>query len=186
LGLAYLGILASLYGFNFWLPQIVQSFGSLTHTEIGWLTTLPNLAAALLMYAWGRRSDSTIGRRWPIAAPALTSSLGLLASAAFASQPLLAYLGLILGAVGLYSALPVFWTLPTGMLSGAAAAVGIAFINSIGNLGGYFGSLLMGYFKARTGDHRWGLCTLAASVLIGGILALSAASNIRRAREGDA
>jgi len=172
LGAVYFALLTALYGFNFWLPQVIQSLGTLTHREIGLLTLLPNVVAASAIYGWGRHSDLIGERRWHVALPAFLAAVGLtLASAKFAPPPIVVG-ALILGAVGIYGTLPAFWTFPTTLLSGAGAAAGIALINSIGNIGGYFGPSVMGYLKDASGSYAYGLRGLAASLTVAGVLAL--------------
>jgi MFS transporter, ACS family, tartrate transporter len=170
-GLVYFTLLVGLYGFNFWLPQIVQGLGNSSHREIGWLTMLPNLVAAGAMYTWARHSDAAQERRWHFVVPALTAALGL-TIVSQTSQPVLAMIALTFGAAGLYATLPVFWTLPTASLRGAAAASGLALINSLGNVGGYLGPSLMGYSKDTFGSYSVGLAVLATSLALAGILTL--------------
>jgi MFS transporter, ACS family, tartrate transporter len=81
-------------------------------------------------------------------------------------------IALTIGALGVYSALPLLWTLPTAFLAGAAVAPGIAAINAIGNLAGYFGPFIMGWVKDLTGDFRWGLVTIAACALVALVITL--------------
>jgi ACS family tartrate transporter-like MFS transporter len=81
-------------------------------------------------------------------------------------------LAITLGAAGTLAVLPIFWTLPTGRLQGAAAAGAIALINALGNLGGFVGPLIIGWIKASTGSFTWGLVALAAGVLSTGVIAL--------------
>ena len=77
---------------------------------------------------------------------------------------------LCIGAAGIFACTPLFWTIPAQFLTGTAAATGIAVINSIGNLGGFFGPTAVGMVKDATGDFRYGLLLLGVSVLIGGIM----------------
>jgi MFS transporter, ACS family, tartrate transporter len=170
-GVVYFALLTGLYGLNFWLPQIIQNLGALTHPEIGLLTLLPNVVAAAVMYGWARHSDAMNERRWHFAIPAVAAALGL-AVASQASQPFVVFVALTLGAVGIYTTLPIFWTLPTELLQGAAAASGFALINAVGNVGGYFGPSLMGYSKDALGNYSLGLGILASSLVLTGLLAL--------------
>jgi ACS family tartrate transporter-like MFS transporter len=172
LGLTYFAMLVSLYGFNFWLPQIIASSGVPSHTEVGELTMLPNIVAAVMMYVWGRHCDATGERRWHLALPAFLAMTGLALIAIFAVKPTVVLVGLMFSAVGINCLLPVFWTLPTTVVSGAAAATGIALINALGNVGGYLGSSLMGYSKDVTGDYCQGLSVLAMSMAVVGVMAL--------------
>src|SRR5262249_6862974 len=139
LGLIYFGMIIGLYGFSLWLPQIIKGFGALTNLQVGLLTVLPYGFAAVAMVVWGRHSDRTSERVWHVALPSFCGCAGLAASACLGATPSAAFVGLTIGAIGIYSAVSTFWTLPTAMLSGTAAAGGIALVNSIGNLGGYFG-----------------------------------------------
>ena len=100
LGVVYFTLPIGLYGFNCWLPQIVQGLGALSHREIGLLTVVPNLVAAAVMYGWARYSDTTNERRWHFAIPALAAALGL-AIARQGSQEIVVFLGLTFSAVGI-------------------------------------------------------------------------------------
>jgi ACS family tartrate transporter-like MFS transporter len=171
LGLLYFALLIGLYGFNFWLPQIVQGLGAFPHRQIGLLTMLPNLVAVGVIYGWGTHSDAAGERRWHLAVPALSAALGLVVVSQ-TSQPVVALAALTLAGMGIYGTLPVFWTLPTTLLTGAAAAGGIAMINAVGSVGGYLGSSLMGISKDAFGNYSAGLAMLALSMAVGGLLAL--------------
>jgi ACS family tartrate transporter-like MFS transporter len=81
----------------------------------------------------------------------------------------------------MYGALPTFWTLPTGMLTGAGAAAGIALINSIGNVGGYVGPVILGYLRGMTSSHASGLYSLAAVCAMAAVLVLIAGRQSRLA-----
>src|SRR5262249_51240968 len=119
----------------------------------------------------GAHSDRTGERRWHVAGPALLAAVGLALSAAVDS-PVLFLFALALAQVGIMSMLPTFWSLPTAFLSGAAAARGIALINSVGNLGGFAGPNLIGQLQAATGSFAPGLLATALVMWIGGVLAL--------------
>lgn len=170
---AYFGLVLGLYGFGFWAPQIVKSLGDLTNSQVGLISTIPYAVAAVAMVLWGRHSDRTGERRFHVFAPAFLGAAGFLASAIVA-DPFLSLAALSIGALGVYSALPVFWTLPTAALSGTAAAGGIALINSVGNLGGYFGPFAVGRLKDFTGSYAAGMLVLAGALLCSGLLVLAA------------
>jgi MFS transporter, ACS family, tartrate transporter len=178
-GLIYFGMLVGMYGFGFWLPQIVKGFGNLSNFEVGLATALPYAAAAITMYLWGRHSDRTGERTWHIALPAFVGAIGLALSAYFGDTPALALAALTLSAMGCYAALPVFWTLPTTMLATGAAAAGIALVNSIGNTGGFLGPTLVGYVTDASGSYSAALWTLAAFVAASGIAVLTLAPRSR-------
>jgi ACS family tartrate transporter-like MFS transporter len=173
LGLVYLGMVTSLYGFGFWLPQIVKGFGDLSNLEVGFVSAIPYAVGALSMYLWGRHSDRTGERIWHVALPAFVGAVGFLLSAYWGDVPMLALAALCLTAMGCYPALPVYWTLPTSMLVGGAAAAGIALANSIGNTGGFLGPTLVGYVTEATGSYAAALAMLAAFVAGSGVLVLA-------------
>ncbi|HKQ13481.1 MAG TPA: MFS transporter [Steroidobacteraceae bacterium] len=179
LGLVYFGMLVGTYGVGFWLPQIVKRLGNLSNFEVGLTTALPYAIAAATMYLWGRHSDRTRERTWHVALAAFVGALGLALSAYWSDMPVLAFAALCLSVMGSYSALPVFWTLPTSMFAGSAAAACIALVNSIGNNGGFFGPTLVGFVTDATGSFTAALWTLAAFVAAAGILVLALAPRTR-------
>ena len=115
------------------------------------------------MVLWGRHSDRTGERRWHLAIPPAVGTAGFLLGG-FADNVYVSIIAFSFGAVGIYSTLPLFWTVLTGILSGAAAAAGIALINSIGNLAGYFGPYLIGWLKDHTRGYAAGLLLIAAAL----------------------
>ena len=177
----YFGILIGLYGLGLWLPQIIQAFGALSNIQIGLLTVIPYFFAAIAMYLWGLHSDLTGERIWHVALAALVGAIGLTASSFLGFSPVFALIALTVGAIGIYSTLPAFWTLPTAILSGTAAAGGIALINSVGNLGGYLGPSLVGYLKDRTQSYAAGLMILGLFIAVSGILTLYVGYQQKRA-----
>jgi ACS family tartrate transporter-like MFS transporter len=171
LGLLYFTLVLGIYGVSLWLPQMVAARLGASDLVLGILVAIPYAVAALAMVLVGGHSDRSAERRWHIAGPALAGAAGLATSAAL-EQPALALAGLCLAALGIWSALGPFWTLPTTFLSGIAAAGGIALINSLGNLGGFVGPWALGLLKQATGSFRAGLAFLAASLLVAALLAL--------------
>jgi MFS transporter, ACS family, tartrate transporter len=145
LGLVYFGLVTGLYGFGFWAPQIVKAFG-LSIAATGWVVAIPFVCGAIVMIPWTHHSDVTRERTWHVALPAFVGGAGLIVGSYLAS-PLLAMIALTLGSVGTFAALPTFWTLPTALLTGTAAAGGIALINAVGNVGGFVGPYLVGWIK---------------------------------------
>lgn len=164
LSLVYFGAVAMNYGLSFFLPQIVKTFGLNTL-----LTTLvsatPYVVGTIAMVWWGRRSDRMAERRIHTALPLLIAAVGIAASTVL-DEPVLKMLAFCVAGFGIFACLPVFWTLPTAFLSGAAAAAGIAVINSIGNLAGFAGPFAMGWIKDHTGSYTGGLLLLAALGII--------------------
>jgi ACS family tartrate transporter-like MFS transporter len=171
LSVIYFGLLAGLYGIQFWLPQIIRSFG-LTNIQTGLLSALPFGFGTIAMFAWGRRSDRSRERIWHIAIPLFLTAAALIASAYAGGLPL-TMAALITAAIGGFAAVGLFWTLPTAYLSGVAAAGGIALIGAVGNLAGFGGPYLIGWFKETTGSTVAGLFVLAVLPAIAGLLVLA-------------
>ncbi|MBC7800261.1 MAG: MFS transporter [Gemmatimonadaceae bacterium] len=170
LSLVYFGVVACLYGIGFFLPQIVKGFG-LTNLQTGFVTAIPYAVGTVAIVYWGRRSDRLKERKYHTAAAIGLAAAGVAVST-FLPDPTLKMLALSVAAFGVFGALPVFWTMPTAFLSGAAAAGGIAIINSIGNLSGFVGPYLVGYIKDRTGGFDGGLLCLAAFGLMATLIVL--------------
>ena len=170
LGLVYFGAVACNYGIGFFLPQIVKGFG-LTNLQTGFVTAIPYIVGTVSIIYWGRRSDRKQERKGH-AAFALAVAATSIGAAAFLPDPTLKMIALSIAPFGVFGCLPVFWTLPTAFLSGAAAAGGIAIINSIGNLSGFAGPYLMGFIKDKTGSFDGGLLCLAALGFLAMVLVL--------------
>ena len=163
--LIYFGANATNYGLSFFLPQIVKGFG-LGNVQTGLVTSLPYVVGAFSMILWGRRSDRMLERKWHVAIPLLVAAGGIAASTAL-DDPVLKMIALSIAGFGIFGCLPVIWTLPAAFLSGAAAAGGIAAVNSLGNLAGFFGPYAMGWIKDSTGSFAAGLLCLSGAGLIG-------------------
>ena len=161
LSVVYFGDVACLYGTSFFLPQIVAQFGLATKLQIGLVAAIPALVGVAGSVLWGRSSDRTGERKGHLLFALALASIGT-AVATILPNPVHKMIALSVAAFGIYGALPVFWTLPTAFLSGAAAAGGIAVINALGNLSGYYGPSIVGYLKDRTGGFEAGLQALAA------------------------
>jgi len=160
------------YAIGFWMPTIIQSSGFEDLSLIGLLSAIPYLLAGIVMVLTGRSADLHKERRWHLVIPMLTGMAGLMLAAKFAHNPYIALTGLTLSTVGILTALPMFWTVPSAMLGTAAAAGGLALINSIGNLAGFFSPYLVGWIKDTTHSTDIALYILAGCVLIGALLIL--------------
>ncbi|GGC65628.1 MFS transporter [Chelatococcus reniformis] len=165
LTISYTFLILGLYGLGFWLPQIVRGLG-FTGMQTGYVAALPYLFATIAMVVWARRSDAAAERLWHTVLPAALAGIGLILAGLFLDAPLGAIAAFTIAAVGIYAVLPVFWSLPALFMSGTVAAGGIAFINSVSNLGGYFGPTLMGWFKDGTGSFSGALIVLGCAVLL--------------------
>jgi MFS transporter, ACS family, tartrate transporter len=165
----YAALMVAVYGFGFWAPQIIKSFGTLSNQQVGLALIVPYAFATVAMYLWGRHSDRKRERTWHLTLPLILATVGFLYGS-FADNVYLAIGGFTLGAVGIYSSLPLFWTLPTAFLTGSAAAGGIALINSIGNLSGYVAPAVVGWLKDATQGYTAGLLVIAASMAVAAVL----------------
>lgn len=163
------------YAISFWMPTIIQDAGlnKNDYLEIGLLAMIPWGLGAVAMVRWGSHSDHTGERRWHSAAGLFCAMLGLLGLMAAGRNVALGILALSLVTVGLLSWMATFWALPTGFLSGTAAAAGIAWINSVGNLGGQVGPYLLGRIRTATGGADNGaFLALAGFALLGALVTL--------------
>jgi MFS transporter, ACS family, tartrate transporter len=170
IALIYFGANATNYGLSFFLPQIVKSFG-LSNLQTGFVTSLPYVVGVISMILWGRHSDRKLERKRHVAIALLVAAGGIGAAAGL-DDPTLKMVALSIAGFGIFGCLPVIWTLPASFLSGAAAAGGIAAINSLGNLSGFFGPYVMGWIKDSTGGFGAGLLCLAGAGLVGMAAAL--------------
>ena len=177
LSLVYFGTSAGLYTLGIWAPQIIKEFG-LSSLQVGFLNALPGIVAIVAMVLWARHSDRSGERTWHVVGACLLASLGLVL-AGFAGSVLAVLLALTLVNIGISSAKPPLWSMPTMFLSGSAAAAGIATINSIGNLGGFVGPAMIGWIKDLTGSFQGGLLFVAGLLVLSAILALVLARSQR-------
>jgi ACS family tartrate transporter-like MFS transporter len=167
--LIYFTLNVGAYGINMWLPQIIKKLGSTSNTMTGFITAIPYIAGALGLYLNGRHSDKTQERRLHVAFGALTGGIGLLMSA-YITTPVGQLASLAIALAGFNSMLAPFWTLPSTFLVSAAAAGGIAFINSVGNLGGFVGPYLLGVLPKPGGSFQLPLTVLSVFLFVGFLL----------------
>jgi D-galactonate transporter len=172
LGLVYFGVVTGLYGLGFWLPQIVKKAFDLSTSMTGWVAAIPYVFSAIIMILWTRNSDRTGERVWHVALPALLGGAGLIAGA-YIGDPVVAFAALTLGSVGVHAALPTFWTLPTALLTGTAAAGGIALINALGNIGGIAGPSLVGWIRHAYDDPALATASLGGFLILSGLVTLA-------------
>jgi ACS family tartrate transporter-like MFS transporter len=168
--LLYFTMVINVYGLSFWVGEIVDQIDGIGDVSKGFVTAIPYAVAIIGMIVIPRYSDRT-GERKRVVSACLA-----LAAAAFVISTLVSPVAAIGAlAVGLFFLLGVhgvFWTMPAALLSGAAAAAGIAMINSIGNLGGFAGPYLVGLVKDATDSTDGGLIVLAAILVVGSVVAL--------------
>jgi MFS transporter, ACS family, tartrate transporter len=169
--LVYFTVSAGSASVAFWAPQIVKGFG-VTVQQVGWLLIVPNLVAAVGMVLWARHSDRSNERRFHVLSSMSITAVGVLC-ATFQTNPSVAMLGITIATFGTWATVAVFWTLPTSLLTGAAAAGAVALINSLGNLGGFFGPSIVGWVKdVSGGSYMMGMIVVAVALICGGTLAV--------------
>jgi MFS transporter, ACS family, tartrate transporter len=161
------------YGVFFFLPKILAEASGYTGMKLAAISSLPFMVALVGMVLIGRHSDRTGERKWHVAACALTAAGGLLLATLFPHNLPLIVFSFALSQLGQRAILGVFWAIPPMFLGGAAAAAGIATINAVGNLGGYFGPDLMGRLRDVSSGYSIGLWVLAAGLIAEALLVLS-------------
>jgi ACS family tartrate transporter-like MFS transporter len=137
--------------------------------QVGWASMIPYIFGALSMVAWGWISDRMGERRWNLFWACILSAAGLVMAGMFVGT-YWSVVGMTLAAAGFYGSKGPFWSMPPMFLTGTAAAAGIAWINAIGNLGGFFGPSLVGWTRDSTGSFAAGLYVLAGFALMSGVI----------------
>ena len=161
------------YGVFLWLPKILRELSGHDGWQLSVMTAIPFTAALIGMVLIGRHSDRTRERKRHVAACALTAATGLVLAAFFTDHLVLLVLSFTLSQIGQRSVMSVFWSIPPLVLGGTAAAAGIALINAVGNLGGFFGPSIMGWIRDTTGGYGGGFLVLAAGLVVAATLVLS-------------
>jgi MFS transporter, ACS family, tartrate transporter len=168
LSLNFLGIVTASLGMLLFLPQIVKQLG-LTNMQVGWTSMIPYVCASISMVAWGWVSDRMGERRWNLFFACIVAAIGLVVAGRCIGS-YWSLVGMSIAAVGLYGTKGPFWAIPPIFLTGMAAAASFAWINSIGNLGGFLGPSLVGWVKDSTGSFSAGLYALAAFALMSAVI----------------
>ena len=170
LSLNYIGIVTASLGMLLFLPQIIKELG-VSNMQVGWITMIPYICGAISMVFCGWLSDRLGDRRWSLFTTCVISTLGLVI-AGLTIGTWWSLIGITIAATGFYGTKGPFWSMPTMFLTGGAAAAGIAWINSLGNLGGFFGPTLVGWAKNLTGSFAGGLYALAICALVSAVISL--------------
>jgi len=168
LAVAWFGLTGINYGLSFFLPQIIAGFGT-SHLTTGLLSAVPFAVAGVSMVLWGARSDRKGERRLHICSAVSLAVLGLIGTA-FSGTLVLKLGFLCLAAGGIFSALPLFWSLTPAVLPRTAAAAGIAAINAGGNLSGFVQPAVMGFFRDKFGGFEGGLSSVALFAVLGTVI----------------
>jgi MFS family permease len=172
LTVAYIGQTTVGYGVIFFLPLIVRNLG-VSADMMGLVSALPYMIAFVAMLAWGWHSDVTGERTWHIAGPFLLAAAGLSTCAIIGvGHPVLVFIALMFAILGQQILVPIYWSIPSAILTGTAAAGGIALINSVGNLGGFFGPSIFGLVKDASGSDTIALLSLALAPALSAIMVI--------------
>jgi ACS family tartrate transporter-like MFS transporter len=169
LSLNYFGIVVASLGVLIFVPQIIKSIGNSGNMTVGWLTMIPYICGTVSLVVWGRISDRMHERRYNLLGACLLAAVGLFI-AGYMMGTWWSMVGLSLATMGFYGTKGPFWAMPPMFLTGTAAAATIAWINSIGNLGGFFGPWYVGVMKDVTGSYAGGLYGLALLCLVSALV----------------
>jgi MFS family permease len=161
------------YGYLFWLPTAMAGASNIPSSLLGILFAIPYLLAGVGMILNSRHSDRTQERRWHVAIPLLLGGLALAAGVLSSGEhPYLSFALVCLAGACFFSCMGPLWSIPTENLSRDSAGAGAGLVNAVGNLGGYFGPLLVGALSQRTGDFKLAFGALSGSLMLGGLLTL--------------
>ncbi len=183
--LVYFAIEMGEYGLGFWTPLIIERIGqNLSATNVGLLTASTYILGAVSMVLWGRSSDARRERRWHNIAPTLLCAVALVTIGYFAESLIAVFfLAMIIGTV--YALFGPFWSLQTYFLTGATAAVGIALINSFGNLAGFVSPFLIGWMAEVTGNQFAGFYVIAALMIAAAVVLFLSVNNEKLRQQED-
>jgi ACS family tartrate transporter-like MFS transporter len=169
LSLNYFGIVVASLGILFFMPQMIKAIGITDNMTVGWLTMIPYIFGGIGLVSWGYVSDRMGERRWNLLGACVVSTIGLII-AGFTIGTWWAIVGLSIAAFGFYGSKGPFWSMPPMFMTGTAAAAAIAWINSIGNLGGFFGPWYVGVIKDWTDSYAGGIFGLAFLCVLSAIV----------------
>jgi ACS family tartrate transporter-like MFS transporter len=169
LSLNYFGIITASLGQLIFIPQIIKSIGVTSNMTVGWLTMIPYVAGTISLIVWGTVSDRMKERRWNLFWTCVVATVGLV-MAGLTMGTWWSLVGMTIAACGFYGSKGPFWATPPMFLTGPTAAAAIAWISSIGNLGGFFGPWYVGFIKDQTGSYAGGLYGLALLSFIAAVV----------------
>lgn len=189
LAFVYFGVVYGLYALSFFLPSIVAGFSETFGTEFslfqtGLIVAVPFVVGGVVMILWGRRSDRAGERVWHTALPAMVGGVSI-PVALYLGSPFLVMVAVTITAAGIFATLPVFWSLPSVFLTGAAAAAGIALINSLGNLAGFVAPYLTGAVTDATGSARAGMWFVGILMVLAGVVTVFLGAGPRSDRDAE-
>jgi MFS transporter, ACS family, tartrate transporter len=178
LAVIYFGIVTASVGLVIFVPQIIKQMG-VSNLQTGFLTMIPYLVGTISMIVWGHVCDRMRERRWNLVIACLVGAVGLIV-AGMLGRSFWALAAMCLATIGFYGSKGPFWPLPSTFLTGTAAAAGMTLINSVGNLGGFFGPFIVGWIKDSTGRFDNGLYALAGFMLLAAVVTVIGVQAPRR------
>ncbi len=170
LAVVYFGMNCTIYGISFWLPKLIKAREGFSNLQVGFLSAIPYVVAAVAMVLVGLNSDRTGERRLHVAICAVIGAISLVFTA-YTPTFVIMMAGISVALMAANSMFGPFWAMPTGMLPGSTAAMGIAFINSLGNLGGFAGPYAIGLLKTSSGGYRQGLVAVSVTLVFTALIA---------------
>lgn len=184
LAFVYFGIVYGLYAISFFLPTIVAGFKKEFNTDFsvlqqGFIVSIPFVFGCFSMYFWARHGDKTGERIWHVAVPTIIGGIAI-PIALYLDSPFAAMSAITVCTMGICAALPTFWPLPSLYLSGAAAAAGIALINSVGNLSGFIGPYITGKLAEITGSQQAGMWVVGVVMVLAGVVVIAMKSTLKQ------
>ncbi len=160
------------WGFNYWMPTALSDVSGWSNTTVGYAFAAAMVVSLAVSVYTGHSSSVRDEKRWHVALHLFIAAVGM-GVGGLVQAPWLFYGCLVLAAVGTYAPMAVWWSYPTTFLSGPAAAGAIGLINSIGNLGGFFGPSITGFMREQSGGFAGAMLYLAVSLALGGLLVLT-------------
>jgi MFS family permease len=179
----YFAIIAGNNAMTLWMPSVISGFGTKDVLQVGLLSSVPYIAGAIGMYLLSRRSDKKGERRWHSASAMVLTSGSYALLGSYLGHPVIGMVLLTLAAVGVYSSMAVFWTIPPSHFSGSRAASGIALVSSLGMFGGFFSPVILGWAKSTPGGLQLGFLIIAAVIAVGAVTLIVGIPELRRSTE---
>jgi D-galactonate transporter len=173
LGVIYFAIASGIYIISFWVPTLIKQTGVTDPLHIGLLTAVPYIVAIVAMILTNAHADRVRERRWHTMIPMLLTAVGLVVTALAIHDTVIAMVDLTLAAAGASTCQSSFWTFPANLLAGAAAAAGIALINSVGNIGGFASTFVVGWMTDLTHSTSASLYLFAGLLVVAALLMLA-------------
>lgn len=176
--LIYFLWITGFWGFNYWMPTILRDVSGWSNLAVGQAVAVA-MAISLVVSAYtGHSSSVRDEKRWHVAVHMGLAAIGV-GVGGLVDSPWVYYACLVLAAIGTYAPMSVWWSYPTTFLSGPAAAGAIGLINSVGNLGGFFGPSITGWMREQSGSFAGAMLYLAASLALAGLLVLTLRRDVR-------